>query len=567
MMFAAAMFEGLGVTMLLPILQKGGAGELENPVTDGISALFEAFNIEYSLVILLLFLILFFLIRSIFLIIHGAYVAKIQADLLVKLRYEIVSKIFKAKYQYLLQKETGYLNNAITVEFQNVSFAFKMFASVLIKTVFSALYLILPLMMNFMVAVLVGIMILPVVLIMRRINRRVIDYSVRTSSQSAGLQSFLIEALSSFKYFKATHSYKNILKKIFNRSKELGRLMYKQSFWSAVVQYGFEPIVIMVMAGVIFYHVTMVGGEIIEIAFILILFQRAGSQLLGIPQIYGKFLMSIGSINVFTNLEEELSNNEEETGPERISADFSLPIKFDHVYFGYGNKSILKDINMSIQPKSTIAFVGRTGSGKSTLANLITGILRPDKGRLLLGDVSYEEIDQSVLRSKVGYITQENVIFNDSIENNITLWCDDISREKMEQACEQAHIREFIEASTDRYGSVLGDSGLNISGGERQRISIARELYKDVDILIFDEATSNLDSHTEKKIQQDIDDFRGQKTILLIAHRLSTVKNSDMIFVLKDGEIVEQGNYNELYAQGGEFAKMVDDQNVSGNIK
>ncbi len=553
--------------MLLPILQKGGAGDFKNPVTEGISALFEAFNIEYSLVILLLFLVIFFLIRSFFLIIHGAYVAKIQADLLVKLRYQIISKIFKAKYKYLLQKGTGYLNNAVTVEFQHVSFAFKMFASVLIRTVFASMYLALPLMMNFMVAVLVGIVILPVMLIMRRINSRVIDYSVRTSSQSAGLQSFLIQALGSFKYFKATHSYKNILNKIFNRSKELGRLMYKQTFLAAVVQYGFEPIVIMVMAVIIYYHVIIVGGEIIEIAFILILFQRAGSQLLGIPQIYGKFLMSIGSINVFTNLEKELTENEEDLDNGKSVPDLLQPLRFDSVYFGYGGKSILKDINMSIRPKSTVAFVGRTGSGKSTLANLVTGILRPDRGRLLLGDVSYEEIDQSALRSKVGYITQENVIFNDSIENNITLWSDDISRERMEQACEQAHIKDFIDGSSDRYESVLGDSGLNISGGERQRISIARELYKDVDILIFDEATSNLDSYTEKKIQQDIDDFRGQKTILLIAHRLSTVKNSDMIFVLKDGEIVEQGNYNELYARGGEFAKMVDDQTVSENIK
>jgi subfamily B ATP-binding cassette protein MsbA len=545
-MFLAAFFEGMGVTLLLPILQIGGAGDLENPVTGAVSTLFEKFHIEYSLNALLLILVIFFLIRSVFLLLHNTYVGKIQSDLLVKLRYDTISKVFNAKYRYLLQKGTGYLNNAITVEFQNVSFAFKMFASVLVKIAFSVLYLILPLMLNFMVAVLVGLVALPVFFIMRKVNKRVANYSVATSSHSAELQSFLIQALSYFKYFKATHSYQNILKKIFNQSKELGKLIYKQTFWAGFVQYGFEPFIVLVMALIIFYHVKIVGGEIVEIAFILILFYRAGSQLLGIPQSYRKFLMSIGSINVFTNLEKELEQNAEELDRGKCIPDFSKPIVFDNVYFGYDDSLVLKNINLSIPAKSTVAFVGRTGSGKSTL----------------FGEKNCDDIDQTILRNKIGYITQENVIFNDSIANNITLWNKNVSEEKMDEATKQAHIKDFVEGIPNRYDTLLGENGLNISGGERQRISIARELYKDVDILIFDEATSSLDSHTEKKIQQDIDEFRGHKTVILIAHRLSTIKNSDRIFVLKNGEIVEEGNYRELYNHGGVFRRMVEEQEI-----
>ena len=168
------------------------------------------------------------------------------------------------------------------------------------------------------------------------------------------------------------------------------------------------------------------------------------------------------------------------------------------------------------------------------------------------------------MREGIGYVTQESVIFNDTVHNNISLWSHDAeSRERVKAT---AGASDFIEALPEGYDSLLGDNGINISGGQRQRISIARELYKDARLLIFDEATSALDTESEIEVQNSIDNLRGDKTIILIAHRLSTVRKCDMIFVLKEGRVTEQGSYETLYNLNGEFTHMVNRQTLATNI-
>jgi subfamily B ATP-binding cassette protein MsbA len=194
---------------------------------------------------------------------------------------------------------------------------------------------------------------------------------------------------------------------------------------------------------------------------------------------------------------------------------------------------------------------------------LLTGVLKPTGGTISLGDTDYSEINQKSLRQGIGYVTQETVIFNDTIKNNITLSNNSVPDEKVMAAANRAFLMDFIEALPGGFDTVMGDDGVNISGGQRQRISIARELFKDAKLLMFDEATSSLDSHSEREIQRNIEGVRGEKTVVIIAHRLSTVKASDMIFVLDKGAVAEQGTYDELYSRGGLFKAMVDQQSLS----
>ena len=165
------------------------------------------------------------------------------------------------------------------------------------------------------------------------------------------------------------------------------------------------------------------------------------------------------------------------------------------------------------------------------------------------------------MREGIGYVTQESLIFNDTVHNNVSLWDDDCSSlKKVKPAATTAHAAEFIEDLPHAYETLLGDNGMKISGGQRQRVSIARELYKDARVLIFDEGTSALDTESETIIQQNIDELRGNTTLILIAHRLSTVRNCDMIFVLDEGRVFEEGTYDYLYAMRGRFTQMVDQQ-------
>ena len=257
--------------------------------------------------------------------------------------------------------------------------------------------------------------------------------------------------------------------------------------------------------------------------------------------------------------------------PNAIAPDFGLPIRLDDVSFGYdGSSPVLDGVSLVIPPRRKVAFVGVSGAGKTTLATMLTGILRPASGEISIGGVPYSRIDQARLREGIGYVTQESVIFDDTVRNNVSLWDDDgTSPEKVRPAAGVAHASDFIEDLPRGYDTLLGDNGMKISGGQRQRVSIARELYKNTRVLIFDEGTSALDTESERIIQQNIDGLREDTTIILIAHRLSTVRNSDMIFVLENGRIVEQGTYDYLYAIGGKFTEMVDQQHSdrSGKVK
>ena len=217
---------------------------------------------------------------------------------------------------------------------------------------------------------------------------------------------------------------------------------------------------------------------------------------------------------------------------------------------------------MKIACKSTVGIVGESGAGKSTLMSLLTATLKPDNGVLKIGEHSYDDFNILDVRSKIGYVTQENIIFNDTIFNNISLWEQNADRLKVEASSKMALAYDFIMEQPEKFEQQLGDNGVNLSGGQRQRITIARELYKNSELLIFDEATSALDSESEREIQRSIHQLKGKKTILIIAHRLFTLKECDIIYLFKKGRIIASGSFDELLSTSEVFKQMCTTQNL-----
>ncbi len=207
--------------------------------------------------------------------------------------------------------------------------------------------------------------------------------------------------------------------------------------------------------------------------------------------------------------------------------------------------------------------MGESGAGKSTLIDMMTLLLRPKQGEIYIDNINSKEIDIPSWRSQIGYVSQETVVFDDSIANNICLWKGDFEndeevRERVQKAAKRAYAHDFIENLNQGYQTIVGDRGVRLSGGQRQRLFIARELYKNPNLLILDEATSSLDTESERFIQKSIDALKGSMTVVIIAHRLSTIKNSDLIYVIEDGNIIENGTYDELTLnRKSRFAKMV----------
>lgn len=238
-------------------------------------------------------------------------------------------------------------------------------------------------------------------------------------------------------------------------------------------------------------------------------------------------------------------------------------IKFKNVKFGYDEKEIIKGIDFEIIPNEKVAFVGKSGEGKTTLFNLITKLYNRKSGEILFDDISIDELTQDSLRNNMSIITQNPYIFNFSIKDNLLLAKEDATIDEIKEACKLARIDEYIESLPDKYDTMIGENGVILSGGQRQRLAIARALLMKTEIILFDEATSALDNETQKEIQKAIDNLQGEYTILIIAHRISTIINCDRIMVIEDGKIVDQGTHEYLLKNNKKYKKLCETEITS----
>jgi len=244
-------------------------------------------------------------------------------------------------------------------------------------------------------------------------------------------------------------------------------------------------------------------------------------------------------------------------------AAFTDSIEVKNIFFKYEEAIVSNDISFSIKKGQTLAIVGESGSGKSTLANFLPRFYDIDKGQILIDNVSIKDYLLKDLRSLMGIVSQESILFNDSVFYNITMGQQDAKMEDVIAAAKTANAHEFIEEMTDGYNTKVGDRGNKLSGGQKQRISIARAIFKNPPILILDEATSSLDTKSEKLVQDALKKLMENRTSLVIAHRLSTIQSADNILVLKKGKVVEQGNHQELLDQKGIYKSLHDFQMVN----
>jgi subfamily B ATP-binding cassette protein MsbA len=276
-----------------------------------------------------------------------------------------------------------------------------------------------------------------------------------------------------------------------------------------------------------------------------------------------KKLSNVNSLNQQAVAASERIYEVLETHPtvvEKINASelagFKNSIVFDNVWFNYGSMEILKNINLEVERGQILAIVGPSGTGKTTLVDLIPRFYDPKKGRILIDGIDIREVSLKSLRQQIGIVTQETILFNDTIKANIAYGNLFAAEKEIEQAAIQAYAHDFIKHLPAGYDTVIGDRGMKLSGGERQRIAIARALLKNPSILILDEATSQLDSEAERIVQEALDRLIQGRTVFVIAHRLSTVRAAHWIVVLDKGRIVEQGLHSELIDKEGLYRRL-----------
>jgi len=266
------------------------------------------------------------------------------------------------------------------------------------------------------------------------------------------------------------------------------------------------------------------------------------------------------SVRIHEVLETHPTVVEKEAAPEL--SGFKDNVAFSDVWFSYADHEVLKAINLSVKKGEMLAIVGPSGTGKTTLVDLIPRFYDPKKGKILIDGVDIKEVSLKSLRAQIGIVTQETILFNDTIRANIAYGNLGASTEEIEQAAKQAYAHDFILRLPSGYDTVIGDRGMKLSGGERQRLAIARALLKNPPILILDEATSQLDSEAERLVQEALDRLIQGRTVFVIAHRLSTVRNATRIAVLEKGRIVEEGSHSELLSREGLYKRLYSIQDL-----
>ena len=268
-------------------------------------------------------------------------------------------------------------------------------------------------------------------------------------------------------------------------------------------------------------------------------------------------MASLERIDKILKVESSIRNID---NPVKIS-DFQSVIRYEDVSFSYqADRPVLQHINLDIHKGQTIALVGQSGSGKTTLADLLPRFYDPTAGRITIDGVDIKNLKTFNLRALMGNVNQEAILFNDTFYNNITFGVESATMEEVRQAARIANADDFIMATPDQYQTTIGDRGSRLSGGQRQRISIARAILKNPPILILDEATSALDTESEKLVQEALENLMKDRTTLVVAHRLSTIRNADLICVLHEGQIVEQGTHDQLMALSGYYRRLIEMQ-------
>ena len=520
----------------------------------------------YALSVMCIAVIVLFFIKNIFRYFATFFISTVRNGVIKDLRNEIFSKSMILPLAYYSEEKKGDLMSRMTTDLQEIEWAImSSFEAVVKEPITIILFLVTLFALNPMLTLIV-LVLLPVSgLLIGRLGKSLKRTSGKGKEKLGELMSIIEESIGGLRIIKgfgAEDKVRNTFEQVNSRYTVLMIRMFRKNYLSSPVS---ETLGTMVLVIVMYLGGKMVlsqpsGFSAGEFITFIAIFSQIIPPVKAFTSAFYKIQRGMASADrVYEILDEALRINEVEK-PKAFDS-FVTDIKFDNLSFSYGDKNsewVLKDINLKIDKGKSVALVGQSGSGKSTLVDMLPRFYDPKNGNVFIDGKNLKDLSLKSLRSKLGIVSQESILFNDTIANNISFGVKSASIEQVMQAAKVANAHEFILKSENGYDTVIGDRGVKLSGGQRQRLSIARAILINPPILILDEATSALDTESERLVQDALNNLMKNRTSLIIAHRLSTIQNADEILVMSEGKIVERGTHDELLVKNGTYKRLFD---------
>ncbi|WP_103019807.1 ABC transporter ATP-binding protein [Salinibacter altiplanensis] len=569
---ATALASGFGIALLLPLLrasQTTGSTEEMGWAEQLLHDLLATMGIADSMVGILAFIAIVFVAKGALQFAKGSYQGYLQAQLLRELKTQLFDAYCGMDYRHYIEQNAGHFINVINQQVNRFFSSFKSFVQFLTQIVTTLSYFAFAFAITWRFASMalgVGLVLL---FFFKYLNAYVRRLSRDQSAEMSTLNKLLVQSLQSLKYIVGTNQTAHLRSGVVDSVQRLTGYIFRQNVASAFTNALKEPASVLLIVGLIALQVGVFNDPVAPIFVALLFFHRGMQAMMAVQGAWQRTMNKIGSVEMVDDEFDVVLNNQEQSGTQALGP-LREGLELQDIRFTYDDEEgdVLRDVNISVPANQTIALVGESGAGKSTLVDMMTLMLKPRRGEVRVDGVPHDEIDLASWRDQIGYVSQETVVFDDTVANNISLWQGDIEedpalRERVMHAAERAHAHHFIQDLPNGYQTQVGDRGVRLSGGQQQRLFVARELFKQPNLLLLDEATSDLDSASEQHIQTSIDALQGEVTVVIIAHRLSTVKNADRVYVLDQGRVIEEGTYHELrHREEGAFREMVEMQSL-----
>ena len=523
---------------------------------------------RYALIFICIVLLVAFFFRNLGRFFAYYTMAKVRIGTNKDLRNDLYNKILILPLSFYSKQKKGDIMSRITNDVQEVEVSILNWIESLIKDPLTIIFYFAFLLSQSAKLTLFVLILLPIAgLVIGRIGKALKKESKETQNRLAGITATIEESISGLRIIKGFNAIGYLRKKFGEQneaySKSLLGVHRKRDMSSPMSEFLSAIVVIIVLW---FGGNMILGGEssLSAAGFIsyIVVFSQIISPIKSFAQGYFNIKKGLASADrIFEFLDEDEVITEKENALE--IKDFNKEISYQDVSFRYEKDDVLKDINLKIPKGKVIALVGESGGGKSTLADLLPRFYDVCEGSITIDGHDLRDYKISDLRGLMGIVTQESILFNDTVFNNIAFGMENVSKEAVIEAAKVANAHDFIMEMEHGYDTTIGDRGMNLSGGQRQRLSIARAVLKNPPILILDEATSSLDTESERLVQDALSKVMSQRTSIVIAHRLSTIQHADEIIVLQKGQITERGTHEQLIALNGVYKKLTDLQSFN----